>query len=291
MTRKIRLLCLHGAREQRRDADADGGARPRRRRRCRAVLLGRAGGRLPASPFVVCGRSELASYEANPPGTPEARAELAESLASVAAHVQQPSGPFDGAFGFSQGLAAVITILSDARVWKEMGLRAAPWRFVVLACGVDYLVREHTGVEVCCTVPSLHLLGDADPFLMESELLLGRFSDRVGVALRPVWARAAARARDPPPGAPRGRRRVYTRAGSGGAGGRDAAGGAGAARRAAARFCRRAAGGRRRRVVGGADAAAPIVAQRPEVWEWRALAAAAARKRSRPTARCSCAAR
>ena len=83
-----------------------------------------------------------------------------------------------------------LTILSDARVWKEMGLQAAPWRFVVLACGVDYLVREHTGVVVSCTVPSLHLLGDADPFLMESELLLGRFNDRVGVALRHPFGHA-----------------------------------------------------------------------------------------------------
>ena len=109
--------------------------------------------------------------------------------AGIFAFVAIPLGISWGAFGFSQG-AAVITILSDARVWKAMGLQAAPWRFVVLACGVDYLVREHTDVQVSCTVPSLHLLGDADPFLMESELLLGRFSDRVGVALRHPFGHA-----------------------------------------------------------------------------------------------------
>ena len=276
-TRKIRLLCLHGARAS---SDVT---------RMQMEVLGLVDADdvelcYLDAPFATAtgfdssfaGGRSWQNYEANPPGTPEARAELAESLASVAAHVQQ-HGPFDGAFGFSQG-AAVITILSDARVWKEMGLQAAPWRFVVLACGVDYLVREHTGVEVCCTVPSLHLLGDADPFLMESELLLGRFNDRVGVALRHPFGHAlplelairhpehleavvefireqaaAAPATETPPPA--------------------------AARRGGLQPFFAVA-----LVVVAAAAwwvvptrAAPIVAQRPEVWEWRALAAAAAR--------------
>ena len=145
MTRKIRLLCLHGARAS---SDVT---------RMQMEVLGLVDADdvelcYLDAPFATAtgfdssfaGGRSWQNYEANPPGTPEARAELAESLASVAAHVQQ-HGPFDGAFGFSQG-AAVITILSDARVWKEMGLQAAPWRFVVLACGVDYLVREHTDV-------------------------------------------------------------------------------------------------------------------------------------------------
>ena len=289
MTRKIRLLCLHGARAS---SDVT---------RMQMEVLGLVDADdvelcYLDAPFATAtgfdssfaGGRSWQNYEANPPGTPEARAELAESLASVAAHVQQ-HGPFDGAFGFSQG-AAVITILSDARVWKEMGLRAAPWRFVVLACGVDYLVREHTSVAVSCTVPSLHLLGDADPFLMESELLLGRFSDRVGVALRHPFGHAL-----PLELAIRHPEHLE----------------------AVVEFIREQAGGarrprRRRRRRRGAAGCSPFLpsrwwwsppprggwcrrGRRPSWrsvprWEWRALAAAA-RGALRPTARCSCAAR
>ena len=89
-TGKIRLLCLHGARAS---SDVT---------RMQMEVLGL----VDADDVELCyldapfetatgfdssfaGGRSWQNYDANPPGTPEARAELAESLATVAAHVQQ----------------------------------------------------------------------------------------------------------------------------------------------------------------------------------------------------------
>ena len=61
--------------------------------------------------------------------------QLEASLRHVIAHVER-HGPYDGAFGFSQG-AAILTMLSDASTRRALGCSRPLWRFVVLACGVD----------------------------------------------------------------------------------------------------------------------------------------------------------
>ena len=102
--------------------------------------------------------------------------ELRTSLRFVIKHVRE-HGPYDGAFGFSQG-AAIVTLLSDPGVRKSMiaGPDQPLWDFVVLACGVDYLVaQKQTDMEGLLTLPSLHILGEADLFKKQSEELLGRY--------------------------------------------------------------------------------------------------------------------
>ena len=53
----------------------------------------------------------------------------------------QEHGPFDGAYGFSQG-CAVVSMLSDAGVLASLGRTEPLWRFAVLACGTDHLIAE-----------------------------------------------------------------------------------------------------------------------------------------------------
>ena len=49
--------------------------------------------------------------------------------------------------------------------------------FAVLACGVDYLVAQHpsAGGAAPLTLPSLHVLGEADGYRAQGEALVGRY--------------------------------------------------------------------------------------------------------------------
>mmetsp|Transcript_21606 Transcript_21606/g.35652 ORF Transcript_21606/g.35652 Transcript_21606/m.35652 type:complete len:304 (-) Transcript_21606:207-1118(-) len=103
----------------------------------------------------------------------ESDKQLQESLQKVVEYVQE-HGPYDGAFGFSQG-AAIVTLLSFPHVLRALGCESPIWRFVVLACGVDYLVGTHSDIVDTVSMPSLHLLGQSDALLPESEALTLRY--------------------------------------------------------------------------------------------------------------------
>ena len=145
------------------------------------------------------GRSWQLDFDGSSPPPDVLAQQLRESLLFVVRHVQE-HGPYDGAYGFSQG-ACIVTLLSDAGVRRSLGcgddhplwrcpaplaphasrdppdtaLRA-PRSFAVLACGVDYLVAQSTpAVAPTLAVPSLHILGEADPYRPGSEALLGRY--------------------------------------------------------------------------------------------------------------------
>lgn len=93
-------------------------------------------------------------------------------------------GPFDGAFGFSQG-TCMLTLLSDATVWQACGGRSAtfpPWRFLLLGCGTDHLLRSAQAPAMSAlplAVPSLHLMGKRDAILAQSRALSRRFASPV----------------------------------------------------------------------------------------------------------------
>ena len=139
----------------------------------------------PAPALGGAGRSWLGHAES----AAEASAELETSLRHVVAHAAA-HGPYDGAFGFSQG-AAVLTLLSDAAVCATLGWRHSepPWRFAVLACGVDLsyycTALADRASPSRLTLPSLHIIGSADGLRGYSEGLLARFDNPR--ALRHPW--------------------------------------------------------------------------------------------------------
>lgn len=99
-----------------------------------------------------------------------------KSLESIAEYCRR-EGPFDVAFGFSQG-AAIITHFSYPVIWKErFGCRSCPWKSVILACGgaVNNVTIDH---HLKIDIPSLHIMGSIDPYLAESKVLLHRWTSR-----------------------------------------------------------------------------------------------------------------
>ena len=133
------------------------------------------------------------------------RAQLKEACERVLDHVAT-HGPFDGAFGFSQG-ALVLTIVSSAKARHSLGIvrgvrsppvppssmgryseeaeeaeeAESPFRFAILACGAGPLPGLGIGAEAAregepagglITIPSLHLIGAKDPIAPRSRQLL-----------------------------------------------------------------------------------------------------------------------
>ena len=56
--------------------------------------------------------------------------QLKQSLIFIAAHVRE-HGPYDGAYGFSQG-ASIVTLLSDETVRRSIGIDEPLWDFVII---------------------------------------------------------------------------------------------------------------------------------------------------------------
>lgn len=83
-------------------------------------------------------------------------------------------GPFDGAYGFSQG-ASVLALLCDAGVLRSVGVDAPLWRFAICVCGVPPRPMQEIAVEQPICLPSYHVHGAADAFRPQSEELLARF--------------------------------------------------------------------------------------------------------------------
>ncbi|KAL1524979.1 hypothetical protein AB1Y20_019855 [Prymnesium parvum] len=114
------------------------------------------------------------------------------SVAAAIEHVLafcRAQGPFDGAYGFSQG-CSIIAILSDPGVLRSLGVDAPLWRFVVCACGTHQLIGKQTdpAVKVPLAIPSLHIHGEADPILEEARALCDMF-DRPHLLTHP-WGHA-----------------------------------------------------------------------------------------------------
>lgn len=72
------------------------------------------------------------------------------------------NGPFDGVYGFSQGVA-VITSFSHPSIWQDrFGMDSCPWKFALLACGGGASENSRPNSPIC--IPSLHMFGAVDPY-------------------------------------------------------------------------------------------------------------------------------
>ena len=106
---------------------------------------------------------------------------LEVSLRTVVEHVES-SGPYDGAYGFSQG-AGILTLLSHQAVWTASGGSAAsfpPWRFVIIGCGHDGLLANRFPSPTQppkLSLPSVHIIGAKDPFAPNSRALAELYVD------------------------------------------------------------------------------------------------------------------
>ena len=99
---------------------------------------------------------------------------LRHALEHVAAHVRS-HGPYDGVYAFSQA-GGIVALLSDDAVRRSLGFEAPLWRFAIVACGADQLMRlQAPAVEKPIAVPSLHLVGELDLLRPDSEVLATRF--------------------------------------------------------------------------------------------------------------------
>merc|ERR1712185_458365 len=83
--------------------------------------------------------------------------DLRPSLEHVVEHCKK-EGPFDGAYGFSQG-CSILTVLSDPGVLKSLGVEKQFWSFVVCVCGSEVLVPMQTAPQVQAPIelPSFHM--------------------------------------------------------------------------------------------------------------------------------------
>eukprot|EP00980_Cylindrotheca_fusiformis_P020321 scaffold7344_cov145-Cylindrotheca_fusiformis.AAC.19 len=87
--------------------------------------------------------------------------------------------PFDGVYGFSQGVA-VITSFSHPRIWKDRyGMESCPWKCAVLACGGASEHCQQLSGSLLPDIPSFHIFGKMDPYLPQSRELEQRWSDDV----------------------------------------------------------------------------------------------------------------
>jgi len=81
------------------------------------------------------------------------------------------NGPFDGVYGFSQGVA-IVTNFSHPSIWKDrFQMEKCPWNFAILACG-SYGSLMTIGTEIPISLPSFHILGREDIFYDQSKALL-----------------------------------------------------------------------------------------------------------------------
>lgn len=107
------------------------------------------------------------------------------SLRYVVSHIER-EGPYDGAYGFSQG-ASILTLLSERAVWLASGGSTEafpPWRFLLFGCGTDRLVsaQYHPALPptpLPLAIPSVHLVGKKDHILAESRSLVSRYEGSI----------------------------------------------------------------------------------------------------------------
>ena len=93
---------------------------------------------------------------------------LEDSLQRLLTYIEE-HGPFDGLLGFSQGASMATRVLHAQRTRATTGPRHS-CRFAILIGGVPPgEASAATGPPLA--VPSLHIMGEADPFLPESRKL------------------------------------------------------------------------------------------------------------------------
>ncbi len=114
-------------------------------------------------------------------GEAEQEAQLLEALQAVLRHVEL-HGPYDCAYGFSQG-GALVTLLSIPAVLQKLQAPGPLWRSAIIACGsgVELLKVAERALRVsipppAAALPSLHLIGADDVHKANSEQLAQLFS-------------------------------------------------------------------------------------------------------------------
>lgn len=89
-------------------------------------------------------------------------------------------GPFDGLLGFSQGASMVTRLLK----WQETDGLNRKFKFVILVGGVppaEFCGNNGSASPIPCnlsSVPSLHIMGESDPFLPQSKKLEALFGGK-----------------------------------------------------------------------------------------------------------------
>jgi len=101
-------------------------------------------------------------------------------LRRIVEHCER-EGPYDGAFGFSQG-TCMLALLSDLGEWRRCGgsdRAFPPWRYLILGCGTDDLlgsVEEGRSSTQLLELPSAHIIGKRDAIRNSSLALSRRFA-------------------------------------------------------------------------------------------------------------------
>ena len=114
----------------------------------------------------------------------DAEEKMLQSMHAVIAYVKS-HGPFDCAYGFSQGGAIVALLSFPEIVLKLTGTRMQLWRSVVLACSTIFRARMMAEklwninlANVNTPIPSFHVVGMEDMLRQESEHAIGMFAYR-----------------------------------------------------------------------------------------------------------------
>lgn len=113
----------------------------------------------------------------------DAQSSLVQSLRSIAAYVKS-NGPFECAFGFSQG-GALVALLSYPEVVERItGSRTYLWKSVILACSTIRQAKRlaedafQLTLDDPIPIPSFHLIGVDDLLRPESEEAMCMFAYR-----------------------------------------------------------------------------------------------------------------
>jgi len=103
----------------------------------------------------------------------DGNADWEESLEYLATYIKK-NGPYDGVYGFSQGVA-LITAFSSPSIWKDrFGFEKSPWKFAILACGGgSWLIPSNQVTDL--DIPSLHIKGKKDSAFKDSTKLEKRW--------------------------------------------------------------------------------------------------------------------
>ena len=166
---KPRLLCLHGARSNGEIAAFQTqGLDLQKRFEC--VYLRAPHVTKPAPGLEHFSEGPFYAWADPSRGVSDQEDQWDESLGYIAEYCKK-EGPFDGAFGFSQG-ASMITNLSHPSAWGEkFRMRARPWKFAILACGAGSHLVAAPRAGSAIDAPSFHVFGEKDRLLNDSRIV------------------------------------------------------------------------------------------------------------------------
>lgn len=115
--------------------------------------------------------------------SPDAQSLLLRSLHGIVNYIKY-NGPFDCAYGFSQGGALVALLSFPDVVQRLTGSRVQLWRTAILACSTivqaKHLAETALNIHLndSIPIPSFHLIGVDDPLRGESEETMCMFAYR-----------------------------------------------------------------------------------------------------------------